>query len=157
MVHQSAWSYNRVDEMLLEGNSPRVKETLIEGKPSFLLKPSHPVFGIVVPLVVREVAAGTFETIDGAQRLGLLPDSGHTTFPCVVTRADDGEARLLSQALNHIAGQDNPGLRGEVLRRIMESTPGREVAELLPGPFEREILKAYGNRNSKLTRNPLRK
>ncbi len=94
-------------------------------------------FGIVVPLVVREVAAGTFETIGGAQRLGLLRDLGHATVPCIVTQADDGEALLLSQALNHIAGQDNPGLRGEVLRRILESTPESEVAELLPGPFER--------------------
>ena len=114
-------------------------------------------FGIVVPLVVREVAVRTFETIGGAQRLGLFRDLGHTTVPCVVTQADDGEARLLSQALNHIAGQDNPGLRGEVFRCILESTPAREVAELLPGPFEREMLRAYGNRNSKLTRNPLRK
>ena len=54
--------------------------------------------------------------------------------PCVVAQADDGEARLLSQTLNHIVSQDNHGLRGEVLRRIMESTPEREVPDLLPGP-----------------------
>ena len=94
-------------------------------------------FGLVVPLVVRKLAEAAYETIGGAQRLAILRESGHATVPCVVTQADDAEARLLSQALNHIAGQDNAGLRGEVLRRILESTPEGEVAELLPGPFER--------------------
>ena len=94
-------------------------------------------FDLVVPLVVREVGDGAYETIGGAQRLAVSRDLGHATVPCVVVQADDGEAWLLSQALNHIAGQDNPGLRGEVLRRILESTPENEVAELLPGPLAR--------------------
>ena len=94
-------------------------------------------FGLVDPLVVRKIADGSFETIGGAQRLAVIRELGHATVPCVVTDADDGEARLLSQALNHIAGQDNPGLRGEVLRRILESTTEKEVTELLPGSLER--------------------
>ncbi len=94
-------------------------------------------FSLLVPLVVREVAECAYETIGGAQRLAIVRSLGYATVPCVVTQADDGEARLLSQALNHIAGQDNPGLRGEALRRILESTPEREVAELLPGSLER--------------------
>ena len=94
-------------------------------------------FGLLVPLLVREVAPGCYETIGGAQGLGISHELGFTTVPCVVTDADDTDARLLSQALNHIAGQDNPGLRGEVLRQILESTPESEVAELLPGPLER--------------------
>lgn len=94
-------------------------------------------FGLVVPLVAREVADGAFEIIGGAWRLDVIRELGYATVPCVAVHADDGEARLLSQALNHIAGQDNPGLRGELLRRILESTPESEVAELLPGPMER--------------------
>lgn len=94
-------------------------------------------FGLVVPLVVRPLEAARYETIGGAQRLALLRVMGHATVPCVVTRADDGDARLLSQVLNHVAGQDNPGLRGEILRRILESTPESEVAELLPDSIER--------------------
>ena len=94
-------------------------------------------FGLVVPLVVRPLGADHYESIGGAQRLALLREMGHVIVPCVVTRADDGDARLLSQVLNHVAGQDNPGLRGEILRRILESTPESEVAELLPDPIER--------------------
>lgn len=94
-------------------------------------------FSLLVPLVVREVADQVYETIGGAQRLAVVRSLGYATVPCVVVKADDGEARLLSQALNHIAGQDNPGLQGEILRRILESTPESEVADLLPGSLER--------------------
>ena len=94
-------------------------------------------FGLVVPLLVREIVPGRYETIGGAQRLGICRELGFPTVPCVVTDADDADARLLGQCLNHIAGQDTPGLRGEVLRRILESTSESEVAELLPGPWER--------------------
>ena len=94
-------------------------------------------FGMLEPLVVREVSERRYETIGGAHRLIVVRKLHHESVPCVVVQIDDGEARLLSQALNHIAGQDNPGLRGEVLRQILESTPERQVAELLPGSFER--------------------
>ena len=94
-------------------------------------------FGLLVPLVVRQVAPGRYETIGGAQRLTISQELGFANVPCVVAEADDADARMLSQCLNHIAGQDNPGLRGEILRRILESTPESEVAQLIPGPMER--------------------
>ena len=92
-------------------------------------------FGMLVPLVVREVSERRYETIGGAHRLIVVRRLHHESVPCIVVQIDDAEARLLSQALNHIAGQDNPGLRGEVLRQILESTPESQVAELLPGSF----------------------
>ncbi len=52
--------------------------------------------------------------------------------PCVVIETDDAGARLLGQALNHIAGSDNLGLRAEVLRDVLESMPQEEVMALLP-------------------------
>lgn len=94
-------------------------------------------FGLVVPLVVRRVADGAFETIGGAQRLEVLGELAYATVPCVVVQTDDAESRLLSQGLNHIAGQDNPGLRGEVLRCILESIPESEVAGILPDSMGR--------------------
>ncbi len=93
-------------------------------------------FGLVVPLVVRRTGKGRYETIGGAQRLSVLRELGHATVPCVVVEADDAEARLLSQVLNHVAGEDNPGLRGELLRRVLESTPIEQVADVLPETAE---------------------
>ena len=52
--------------------------------------------------------------------------------PCVVIEADEAGARLLGQALNHIAGSDNLGLRAQVLRDLLESLPQQEILHLLP-------------------------
>ena len=50
----------------------------------------------------------------------------------MVVKADDARARLLGQALNHMAGSDNLGLRAEVLRDVLESMPQEDVMALLP-------------------------
>ena len=89
-------------------------------------------FNLVVPIVVREVGKDQYETIGGAQRLTALRELGMRSVPCVVVQANDAEARLLGQALNHIAGTDNLGLRAEVLRGILESKSQEEVLGLLP-------------------------
>ena len=89
-------------------------------------------FGCQAPLVVRQIGPGCWETVGGAQRLGVLRAMGEATAPCVVVVADDAEARLLGQALNHIVGQDNDGLRGELLRQLLEALPQEEVQAILP-------------------------
>jgi ParB family chromosome partitioning protein len=67
------------------------------------------------------------------------------TAPCVVVVADDAEARLLGQALNHIVGQDNDGLRGELLRQLLEALPQEEVLAILPDSARRlEALTSLG-------------
>ncbi len=89
-------------------------------------------FDLVVPLVLRNVGDNRYETIGGAQRLSILRELGMTTAPCVVVEADDSEAKLLGQALNHVAGSDNLGLRAEVMREILKEKSPEEVLALLP-------------------------
>ena len=89
-------------------------------------------FGLVVPLAVRSVGCNSFETVGGAHRLLAARELGMVSVPCVVIEADEAGARLLGQALNHIAGSDNLGLRAEVLRDVLESMPQEEVMALLP-------------------------
>ena len=74
-----------------------------------------------------------YETVGGAHRLEVLRQSGCTTASCVVVDVDDAEARLLSQALSHIAGGDNLGLRAQLLRELLEDLPQYDVLKLLPG------------------------
>jgi ParB family chromosome partitioning protein len=72
-------------------------------------------FQVVLPLVVRPIGTpigDRYETIGGAQRLQVLKELEYTAIPCVVVEADDPEARLLSQCLNRIQGEDDLGLRG---------------------------------------------
>lgn len=89
-------------------------------------------FGPVVPLVIRSVGGASFETVGGAHRLLAAQELDMASVPCVVIEADDAGARLLGQALNHLAGSDNLGLRAEVLRDVLESMPQEDVMALLP-------------------------
>lgn len=89
-------------------------------------------FGLVVPLVVRPLADDRYETVGGAQRLGVLRDMEHAQVPCVIVQVDDGEARLLAQALNRIQGQDDLGLRAEAIRHVLETMPREDVLAILP-------------------------
>ncbi len=100
-------------------------------------------FGLVVPLVVRSTGPNSYETVGGTQRLTIAKELGLNTVPCVLVEADDVEARLLSQALNRIAGSDNLGMRAEVLRKVMETTSEAEVLVLLPETPE--SLKAFAS------------
>ena len=93
-------------------------------------------FGLVVPLVVRRTGDGRYETVGGAHRLNVIKEMDATTAACIVVDADDAEARLLSQALNHVAGQDNPGLRGQVIRDLLHAFPEAEVLCVLPDSAE---------------------
>jgi len=89
-------------------------------------------FGLVGALVVRPLDDRLFETIGGAQRLSVLKELGFETAPCVVVEADDVSARLLSQALNRIQGQDDLGLKAELLREVLRDIPETDVLSLLP-------------------------
>jgi len=89
-------------------------------------------FGLVENLVVRETVNDCFEVLSGNQRLEVLEQLGHEVVPCIVVELDDAQARLLAQALNAIQGEDDLGLRAEVMRKIMETTSQKDILALLP-------------------------
>jgi ParB family transcriptional regulator, chromosome partitioning protein len=89
-------------------------------------------FGLVIPLVVRAVGDESYQIIGGAQRLAVLKELGVDPAPCVVVEADDANARLLSQALNHIQGQDDLGLQAQLIQGVLQSVSQEEVLQLLP-------------------------
>ena len=88
-------------------------------------------FGLVGILVVRQIGA-LYEVLSGNQRLLVLGRLGFESAPCVVVDFDDSQARLLAQALNHIQGADDLGLRAELLREVMKNIPEKDVLEVLP-------------------------
>jgi len=93
-------------------------------------------FGMVQPLVVRSTPDGTYEVLSGNQRLADLRQSGAETAPCVVVDLDETEARLLSQAMNAIHGEDDLSLRAELFSEVLKRKTSQEVTELLPGTKE---------------------
>ncbi len=114
-IKESDWNPNQMDSGVL-----------------FRLRASIKRFGLVSPLVVREIGPDQYETIGGARRLSVINELEIKTVNCVVVEADDPEARLLAQALNRIAGTDDPAKRQASLDLILENIPKGEVLELLP-------------------------
>ena len=84
-------------------------------------------FGLVGNFVVRLLPGGLYEVLSGNQRLGVLAELGYTHVPCAVVDVAAAEARLLSQALNHIQGDDDLGLRAELLREVLSELPQDQV------------------------------
>ena len=92
-------------------------------------------YGLVQNLVVRPVD-GSYEVISGNQRLKLLASAGHETVPCVVVDLGEAHSRLLAQGMNHIHGEDDLGLRAELVRRLLAELSREEVLSILPETSE---------------------
>ena len=114
-INESDWNPNHVDPSTLAR-----------------LRASIERFGVVEPLVVREISPHQYVTIGGAQRLVVIKELGFETVDCVVVETDDADSRLLAQALNRIAGTDDPVKQQTSLDMILENIPRGEVLELLP-------------------------
>ncbi len=117
-LRQAPWNPNRMDEHVMA----RLRESIKS-------------YGLVENLVVRQMG-DIYEVLSGNQRLMVLRDLGLKAVPCVIADLDDAHARLLAQALNHIQGQDDLGLRAELVRTILETIPEKEIAAFLPETVE---------------------
>jgi ParB family transcriptional regulator, chromosome partitioning protein len=93
-------------------------------------------YGLVQNLVVRPLGEDYYEVLSGNQRLQVLRELQVNLIPCVVVDLDDAHARLLSQTMNRIQGEDDLGLRAEMLKEILDQVPGAEVVKLLPETAE---------------------
>ena len=118
-LQDAPWNPNRMDDVTLK----RLIESLTR-------------YGMVQNLVVRPLGKGSYEVLSGNQRLKVLRDLGYSEAPCVVVEVGDAHVRLLAQALNRIQGEDDLGLKAELVREILESLPKEEVLALLPETAE---------------------
>jgi ParB family chromosome partitioning protein len=89
-------------------------------------------YGLVQNLVVRSLGNDAYEVLSGNQRLKVIKEMGFTRASCVVIEVCDAQARLLSQALNRIRGEDDLGLRAESLRGVLATLSIDEISSLLP-------------------------
>ena len=119
LLLEASWNANRMDDMMLDR-----------------LRASIERYGLVENLVVRPMTKGHFEVLSGNQRLEILRSMGVDPVPCVVVALNDAEARLLSQALNRIQGEDDLGLKAALIQNILETLPQSEVLALLPESCE---------------------
>jgi ParB family chromosome partitioning protein len=114
-LKEAPWNPNQMAEAMLS----RLRESLTR-------------YGLVQNLVVRPLSNGSYEVLSGNQRLQVLRELQRSPVPCVVVDLDNAQARLLSQALNRIGGEDDLGLRAEMLKEVLEQVPQADVLRLLP-------------------------
>lgn len=114
-LHEAPWNPNAMDEAMMS----RLRASLQR-------------FGLVENLVVRAIGKDRYEVLSGNQRLRVLREGAWSEVPCVVVDVDDAHARLLSQALNRIEGEDDLGLKAELLRQVMRDLSEDEVMAVLP-------------------------
>ncbi len=114
-LREALWNPNKMDEATIA----KLKESVRR-------------FGFVENLVVRSIRDGKYEVLSGNQRSKVLGELGFTKVPCVVVELDDSLARLLAQALNRIQGEDDLGLKSELLKEVLKSLSQEEVLSILP-------------------------
>jgi ParB family chromosome partitioning protein len=114
-LHEAAWNVNKMDTSMRD----RLENSLKR-------------FGLVENLVVRKLKDAYFEVLSGNQRLGVLRDTGVKMVACVVVDANDAESRLLAQVMNRIHGEDDLGLRAEVIREVLKSVSVKDITAVLP-------------------------
>jgi len=90
--------------------------------------------GDTPPLVVRPhpEEQGSYQILDGHQRLDILRRLGHQEATCYVWPCDDRTALVLLATLNRLEGQDDPLKRAELLRELTQLASPEELAQLLP-------------------------
>jgi ParB family chromosome partitioning protein len=114
-LREAPWNPNRMDEGMLRR-----------------LRASVEKYGVVHNLVVRPLSEDAYEVLSGNQRLKVLQEAGFSEVPCVIVAADDAKARMLAQALNRLHGEDDLGMRAELLRDVLAAMPADEVVKILP-------------------------
>ena len=113
------WNSNRMDPAMLA----RLKTSITR-------------FDLVDNLVVRKLEQDAYEVLSGNQRLQVLRKLAYSHVPCVVVDLDDAEARLLAQGLNRIEGEDDLGLKAELLKEVLKTLSQSEVLSILPESAE---------------------
>ena len=114
VLKEASWNVNQSNEAMLQ----RLRSSIQQ-------------FGFVQNLVVRHLGE-VYEVLSGNQRLKLLREFNIAKVPCVIVNLDDAHARLFAQALNHIHGDDDLGLRAELIREVLKTIPEEQVLTVLP-------------------------
>jgi ParB family chromosome partitioning protein len=92
------------------------------------LKASIEQNGFTIPILVRPVAEGKYELIDGEHRIKVVKGMGWTKIPAIITTTDEKRAAVLNFLANTARGTQNPIDISEALNRANQA--GATIDEL---------------------------
>ncbi len=75
---------------------------------------------------------GDYQILDGHHRAMALRALDRESAPCDIWNVDDEQSRILLLTLNRLRGEDDPQLRGKLLRQLAQSQGIRRLASQLP-------------------------
>jgi ParB-like chromosome segregation protein Spo0J len=84
------------------------------------------------PVVVRRLANGTFQVLDGWHRVLTLGELGELGAWCLIWDVTDQDALLLLATLNRLHGEDVPGKRAALIAELQQHETLARLALLLP-------------------------
>jgi ParB family transcriptional regulator, chromosome partitioning protein len=114
-LQEAPWNSNEMDNAMLQRLRTSIKK-----------------YGLLGNLVVRPVRNDCYEVLSGNHRLRVLKELGGSPVPCVIVEMSDADAALLAQALNHVHGEEDLGLRATTIRKVLASISPEEVLSVLP-------------------------
>jgi ParB/RepB/Spo0J family partition protein len=92
------------------------------------LKASIEQNGFTIPILVRPIAEGKYELIDGEHRIKAVTAMGWTKIPAIITTTDEKRAAVLNFLANTARGTQNPIDISEALNRANQA--GATIDEL---------------------------
>ena len=84
------------------------------------------------PILVRRLADGTFQVLDGWHRILVLGELGELGAWCIAWDVSDQDARVLLATLNRLHGEDIPGKRAALIAELQQHETLARLALLLP-------------------------
>jgi len=85
------------------------------------LKASIKESGFNIPILVRPLAEGKYELIDGEHRIKVVKEMGWSKIPAIVTGADENKATILNFLANTARGNQNPMDVAEALAKTSQA------------------------------------
>lgn len=77
--------------------------------------------GFNIPILVRPVADGKYELIDGEHRIKIVKDMGWLEIPAIITSTDENKAAILNFLANTARGTQNPVDVAEALAKTSQA------------------------------------
>jgi len=114
-----------IDQIVVPG--VRARSRLSEEQKAFL-KGSISKYGFLSPIIVRPLADGRFELIDGESRMNEAKEAGKAEVDALVIQFDDRDASIVNLLMNVARGEQDPMGSATAIKKALDA--GMSIEEV---------------------------